>query len=787
MEGYPKEDIFKYHKSAKAANAPISMSLVGMVTVPVSIGLLWLGFQTNWVVIFVFAVTVAALLFAVTLAQQILAIQLTSDQENMLAISEPIREGAEGFFRTQYGTISRLSVLLFFSILGIYSFRQTTPEQDAAGISKTLLALITAFSFLLGAACSGLAGYTGMWVSVRANVRVAAQARHSMRASLYVALRAGAFAALIVVGLTVLGVTFLFALCHVLLSSGNNEAMKPSDVPMLLVGYGFGASFVALFAQLGGGIFTKAADVGADLVGKIEQNIPEDDPRNPAVIADLVGDNVGDCAARGADLFESIAAEIISAMILGATMAKKADLTNEEMTGFMTFPLVVHCMDLVVSAIGILSVRRDAPVQTPPEDPLEVMKKGYMVSLGLAVVGFGVACYTMLSVAAYPSAWLYFYACGLIGMLSAYLFVWISQYYTDYKYRPVRQVAEASSTGHGTNVIAGVALGMESTAMPVLVISVAIVSAYWCGKMSGLTDKDGALCGGLFGTAVATMGMLSTAAYVLAMDIFGPIADNAGGIVEMSNQPPHVRDITDQLDSVGNTTKATTKGFAIGSAALASFLLFSAYMDEVSAFTGKPFVTVDIAIPEVFVGGLLGSMLVYLFSAWACKAVGKSAQEVVEEVRRQFLERPGIMTYQEKPDHGRCVSIVAASALREMTAPGLLAVSMPIAVGVIFRQVGLATHQEMLGAKVVAGFLMFATVSGILMALFLNTAGGAWDNAKKYIETGALGGKGSETHKAAVTGDTVGDPFKDTAGPSIHVLIKMLATITLVMAPLFLD
>ena len=765
----------------------VSGTVISIVCVPLCLALLFLGLQTNTVALMVFVVTCASLYFAYQMALNILAINIAADQENMFLVSEPIREGAEGFFRTQYGTISRFSVVLFICIIIIYSFRQLTPEQEQAGISKGLLATITGISFLLGAFCSGIAGYSGMWVSVRANIRVAGEARKSMRAALYVALRAGGFAALVVVGLTVMGVTFLFCVCHALLGAGSGGSMKSTDIPMLLVGYGFGASFVALFAQLGGGIYTKAADVGADLVGKVESDIPEDDPRNPAVIADLVGDNVGDCAARGADLFESIAAEIISAMILGASMAKKANLTSSETIGFMMFPLVVHCMDLVVSGIGIISVSRDAPISNIVEDPLEVMKKGYRVSLVLAVIGFGIACNTMLSISSAPNAWIYFYGCGLIGVGSAYLFVWISQYYTDYKYRPVRQIAESSTTGHGTNVIAGVALGMESTAMPVIVISVAIVSAYWCGRMSGLVDANGTPCGGLFGTAVATMGMLSTAAYVLAMDIFGPIADNAGGIVEMSSQPANVREVTDSLDAVGNTTKATTKGFAIGSAALASFLLFSAYMDEVSAFTAKPFNHVDIAVPEVFVGGLLGSMLVYLFSAWACKAVGKSAQEVVKEVRRQFEERPGIMTYQDKPDYDRCVSIVAKSALREMTAPGILAVSMPIIVGVTLRFGGLQTRQTRLGPKVVASFLMLATVAGILMALFLNTAGGAWDNAKKYVETGAYGGKGSETHKAAVTGDTVGDPFKDTAGPSIHVLIKMLATITLVMAPLFLD
>ena len=410
------------------------------------------------------------------------------------------------------------------------------------------------------------------------------------------------------------------------------------------------------------------------------------------------------------------------------------------------------------------------------------------MALGLSMACFFVAARFMLASATAPGAWFCFFQCGVIGAAAAYAFVFIARYYTDYKYPPVRVIAAASATGHGTNIIAGVAVGMESVAAPVLVISVAVVAAYWRGQTAGLVDAaTGDAIGGLFGTAVATMGMLSTAAYVLTMDVFGPIADNAGGIVEMSDQPESVRDVTDALDAVGNTTKATTKGYAIGSAALASFLLFSAFMDEVEAFTGKPFQTVDIAVPEVFVGGLLGSTLVYLFTSFACAAVGRSAQEVVVEVRRQFAEKPGIMTRECKPDYSRCVAIVAESALREMLKPGLLAVFGPVVIGVAFRAVGAATGQELLGAKAVAGMLMFATVAGILMALFLNTAGGAWDNAKKYVETGAHGGKNSEAHKAAVTGDTVGDPFKDTAGPSIHVLIKMLATITLVMAPVFLD
>ena len=750
--------------------------------------LFFLAVRTAWTAVFVMLACFASLAFAVYLAKWVLA--KDEGTADMQEVSDAIREGADGFFATQYNLIGKLAGVVAIAIYLIYSARALTKEQMDAGIGQQTFAILTTFSFCTGALASAASGYVGMWVSVRANVRVAGAARRSAREALMVALRAGGFAAIVVVSMTVLGVSVLFTFYSFMFNVGRPGGTSINEMPLMLVGYGFGASFVALFAQLGGGIYTKAADVGADLVGKVEAGIPEDDPRNPAVIADLVGDNVGDCSARGADLFESIAAEVISAMILGATMAKKAQIADS--TGFIMFPLVVHALDCLVSAAGIMSVNERVSLNPrmggQKEDPYEIIKGGYRVSMGLSIVGFGIATRVMLYVEDAPSAWMHFFACGMVGTASAYAFVFIAQYYTDYKYPPVRVIAEASTTGHGTNIIAGVGVGMESTAAPVICISAAIITAYWFGQTSGLTDKStGEPTGGLFGTAVATMGMLSTAAYVLTMDVFGPIADNAGGIVEMSDQPESVRECTDALDAVGNTTKATTKGYAIGSAALASFLLFSAYMDEVEAFTGKPFKQVDIAVPEVFVAGLLGSMIVYLFTAFACTAVGRSAQEVVTEVRRQFRERPGIMTREEKPDYGRCVSIVAQSALREMIKPGILAVGSPIVIGVVFRMIGAATGQELLGAKAVAGMLMFATVAGILMALFLNTAGGAWDNAKKYVETGAHGGKGSEAHKAAVTGDTVGDPFKDTAGPSIHVLIKMLATITLVMAPMFLD
>ncbi|KAG6760611.1 hypothetical protein POTOM_037134 [Populus tomentosa] len=754
-------------------------------------GIFYVGARTSPIIVFVFTVCIFSFILSIYLTKWVLS--KDEGPPEMVQISDAIRDGAEGFFRTQYSTISKMALLLALVILCIYLFRSTTPQQESSGLGRSTSAYITVAAFLLGALCSGIAGYVGMWVSVRANVRVSSAARRSAREALQIAVRAGGFSALVVVGMAVIGIAILYATFYVWLGVDSPGSMKVTDLPLLLVGYGFGASFVALFAQLGGGIFTKAADVGADLVGKVEQGIPEDDPRNPAVIADLVGDNVGDCAARGADLFESIAAEIISAMILGGTMAQRCKIAGKNEiyrnpSGFILFPLVVHSFDLVISSVGILSIRgtRDSSAKSPMEDPMAILQKGYSITIFLAVLTFVASTYWMLYTEQAPSAWVHFALCGLVGIITAYFFVWITKYYTDYKHGPVRALALASSTGHGTNIIAGVSLGLEATALPVLVISVSIVSAFWLGNTSGLMDEAGNPTGGLFGTAVATMGMLSTAAYVLTMDMFGPIADNAGGIVEMSQQPESVREITDVLDAVGNTTKATTKGFAIGSAALASFLLFSAYMDEVATFAREPFTQVDIAIPEVFVGGLLGSMLIFLFSAWACSAVGRTAQEVVKEVRRQFIERPGIMDYKEKPDYGRCVAIVAAASLREMIKPGALAIISPMVVGVVFRILGYYTGQSLLGAKVVAAMLMFATVSGILMALFLNTAGGAWDNAKKYIETGAYGGKGSDCHKAAVTGDTVGDPFKDTAGPSIHVLIKMLATITLVMAPVFL-
>jgi K(+)-stimulated pyrophosphate-energized sodium pump len=490
------------------------------------------------------------------------------------------------------------------------------------------------------------------------------------------------------------------------------------------------------------------------------------------VIADLVGDNVGDCAGRGADLFESTAAENIGAMILGVLLFKSFGING------ILFPLVIMALGLLCSIVGVMVVKTKEDA-----DPMKALNRGYYVTAALVTVMFFFASRTLLQVASAPNAWLHFFWCGVIGIATSIAFVFITQYYTEYRYRPVLSIAEASQTGPATNIIAGLAVGMESTVLPVITIGIAIIASYSLGQTSGLVSDAGAAIGGLFGTAVATMGMLGTAGYILAMDVFGPITDNAGGIVEMSRQPESVREKTDRLDSVGNTTKALTKGYAIGSAALAAFLLFSAYLDEVRHLTGLT-LHVDLSKPVVFVAGLLGAMLVFWFSSLAIAAVRKAASSVITEVRRQFKERPGIMQGTEEPDYAACVDIVTVGALKAMVLPGALVVLFPIVVGLLFKRFGGAG--EFMGAESVAALLMVATITGILMAGFMNNGGGAWDNAKKYIETGAYGGKRSDAHTAAVVGDTVGDPFKDTAGPSLHVLIKLLSTITLVLAPLFI-
>jgi K(+)-stimulated pyrophosphate-energized sodium pump len=692
---------------------------------------------------FIFITCLAALVLAGLFTAVILRKDAGTD--DMRAIARAIQTGAEAFLRRQNRTIAVLALLAAGGIYSLYSLGRQNIDEG----------LNAALSFLVGCLFSGLSGWIGMQISIRANSRTASAARRSLPEALGTALRAGAVGGLAVVALSLAGVALLFVLM-----GGLDD---PARAPLKIVGFGFGASFVALFAQLGGGIYTKAADVGADLVGKIEAGIPEDDPRNPAVVADLVGDNVGDCAGRGADLFESTAAENVGAMILGGSLFAVFGLNG------VLFPLVVMAAGLLAAMAGVAAVRA-----REDEDPMKALNRGYRVTALLAAAGFYLAVRWLLG------GNLWFFAAGLIGIVAASLFVWITQYYTESRYRPVREIARAAQTGSATLVIEGLSVAMESAAAPVLVIGAALIGSYQCGvaALAGVPSVT-PVQAGLYGTAMATMGMLSTAAYILAMDTFGPITDNAGGIVEMSHQSEEVRRRTDRLDAVGNTTKALTKGYAVGSAALAAFLLFSAYLDEVSQLTGAAFRVVDLAKVEVFVGALLGAMLVFLFSALAIRAVGKAAYYVINEVRAQFAERPGILQGTQDPDYARCVDIVTSGALKEMVLPGLLAVGLPLAVGFLFKRFGV-------GAEVVAGFLMVGTIVGILFALFLNNGGGAWDNAKKYIETGAFGGKGSLAHQAAVVGDTIGDPLKDTAGPSLHVLIKLLATITLVFAPLFI-
>ncbi len=680
--------------------------------------------------IFIFATSIAGIGAAFFLARYVLSQDRGS--EKMQEISGAIQEGANAFLKRQYTTIGILAMVGAVLIFFLY-----------VSFGKTDFGVKTAFAFILGAFASGIAGFTGMYISVRANVRTAAAATTSLNKALQISLKGGAVEGLLVVAFSLLGVASLFILYGGL--------QNPKLAPLEIVGFAFGASFVALFAQLGGGIYTKAADVGADLVGKVEAGIPEDDPRNPAVIADLVGDNVGDCAGRGADLFESTAAENIGAMVLGIALFPVFGV------GGIIFPLVARSFGLIASFLGVLVVktREDA-------DPMAALNRGYIVASLLAAVGFGIA--TKLFFGPY---WIQFFFAGLVGMGTSVAFVYITQYYTESKYRPVKEIAEASKTGSATNIISGFAVGLESTALPVLTISGAILGSFFLGESTGIAG------GGFFGTAVATMGMLATAAYILAMDTFGPITDNAGGIIEMSHAPDEVRKRTDRLDAVGNTTKALTKGYAVGSAALAAFLLFTAYIDELKAL-GYELSEINLLNPPVFIGGFIGAMLVFLFSALAIRAVGRAAFYIINDVRAQFKEKPGIMAGVEKPDYGRSVDIATKGALKEMVFPGIIAVAGPTLVGVI------------LGPEAVGATLMVGTISGVILALVFNTGGGAWDNAKKYIESGVFGGKGSDTHKAAVVGDTVGDPFKDTAGPSLHVLIKLFSTLTLVLAPLFL-
>jgi K(+)-stimulated pyrophosphate-energized sodium pump len=719
---------------------------------------------------------IIAVLFALYLARDVLA--RDTGTKAMEDVAGTIFEGAVAFIRRQYTTIGVLAILGAVVIAAVITIFETQDVADTP-IFGIDLGWRTGVAFLVGAACSMASGIIGMYISVKSNVRTAAAARRSLVEAVQVAMRGGAVSGFLVVALSLLGVYGIFS------AFGGLNADTVRQAPFLIVGFGFGASFVALFAQLGGGIYTKAADVGSDLVGKVEAGIPEDDPRNAGVVADLVGDNVGDCAGRGADLFESTAAENIGAMILGVgvyAIAVSAGWPNP--AAWIFFPLVVRAFGLLSTIVAIFFVRG-----REDENPMNMLNRGYWVTTILSVVALLFTTNVMMQTNGNaPSGlpvWLYFFAAGVVGLATSVAFVYITQYYTAGTFRPVREIAEASKTGPATNIISGVAVGFETTFVTAITIGIALFASHWLGSQAHIVTPEGRDVGGIFGTAVATMGMLMTTAYILAMDTFGPITDNAGGIAEFSRAEAGAREITDRLDAVGNTTKALTKGYAIASASLAAFLLFSAYIDKVNLIhtnRGEPLLdSVNLANVDVFIAALMGAMLVYFFSSLAIRAVGTTAQAIIVEVRRQFREMPGIMDYTQRPDYARVVDITTRAALREMILPGVVAVATPIIVGLL------------LGAEAVAGMLMVGTIAGVLLATVLNNGGGAWDNAKKYIESGhlldangAVLGKKTPAHAAAVVGDTVGDPFKDTAGPSLHVLVKLLATITLVLAPLFI-
>lgn len=709
---------------------------------------------------------VLALLFVLYLAWDVL--RRDTGTREMQNVAATIYEGAIAFITRQYSTIAVLAVITAVVIAALVAVFETFSETNIVGVS---LGVMTGVAFLVGAAASALSGIIGMFVAVKSNVRTASAARSGVAPALAVALRGGAVSGFLVVGLSLIGVYLMFTIY--------GSFTRPQDAPFLIVGMGFGASFVALFAQLGGGIYTKAADVGSDLVGKVEAGIPEDDPRNAGVIADLVGDNVGDCAGRGADLFESTVAENIGAMILGVAI-----FTKTQRVEWIFFPLVVRAFGLVASIVGVLATTSMPGFRlNRGEEPMNPMFRGFALTIVLAAASMYFVVVQLLGNVA-------FFWAGIVGLLTSVAFFLITMYYTESRWRPVQSIARASLRGSGPNIITGLAVGFENTAAPVVAVGIALIASFTIGKMvSPSPDQD--YMYGVFGTAVATMGMLMPAAFILAMDTFGPIVDNAGGIVEMSGAPDEIRQGTDALDAAGNTTKALTKGYAIGSAALAAFLLFSAYLDKVEAVRRASNLPasivnsshiVDIGKVEVFVGAMLGAGLIFLFSSFAIRAVSQVAERVIEEVRRQFREIPGIMEGKNKPDYARAVDITAQGALRAMVLPGLLAVVTPIVVGVVLK------------AEAEAAFLMVGTITGITLATVMNNGGGAWDNAKKFIESGKfcdekgrVQAKKSDAHKAAVVGDTVGDPFKDTAGPSVHVLIKLLSTITLVLAPLFIN
>jgi K(+)-stimulated pyrophosphate-energized sodium pump len=678
-------------------------------------------------------------------------------------VGNAIREGAYAFLKRQYTTIAIITVVIFVLLW-------VALPSGPFGVG-------TAAAFLVGAIASLAAGYIAMDNATKANVRTVAAAKDSgAEKALKTAFYGGATMGMAVVGLSLLGVSFLFLLYggyNALFNTLNvtQAATLGRDAASGIVGMGFGASLIALFAQLGGGIYTKAADVGADLVGKVEAGIPEDDPRNPAVIADNVGDNVGDSAGRGADLFESATGENIGGMIIGGLIS----IATGNLI-FLVFPLIARALGIFATLVGMPFVRLTA---AEAKHPMKALRKGLMVTTIVSGILFLFATIFLLGNGEFSMTFLYLYFCLLAGLGASVAIDYITDYYTGSDRGPVGRIAKASETGAATNIITGFAVGLETTMLPIVSLVVALIVSYWLGTRFAVSwnathlSQITPFIGGIYGTTLATMGMLAVMGMVLALDGFGPIADNAAGIAEMSGEGG-AEETMEALDAVGNTTKALTKGFALGSALLAAQLLFQTYASEVSARTGVNFV-VDISNPAVLIAGFIGAMLPFFFSSQAISAVGKAAAEMVEEVRRQFREIPGIMEGTGKPEYGKAVDISTKSALKGMVLPGLIIVVVPIIIGVL------------LGPEAVGALVIGATLSAVPLALFMNTGGGAWDNAKKFIESGHYGGKGSPAHAAAVVGDTVGDPLKDTAGPSLHVLIKLLSTLSIVFIPLFLN